>query len=184
MAPSTSDERRRALRDAIARKQHELEEFERRRDVAKRSLEHLTAQLEALDGQHPIFKMQLGPARYVVDHRSSSAVSPTLPNSDRRVLAALRETASRDTIRLWAVRAPFEAKDELEARGYRWMPEPGRGIDRAWWTEVLHEKVDAELDWLRATVYRTAGGPTSRNAASPPTTGGAPTPATPRLPRR
>ena len=50
MAPSTSDERRRALLDAIARKRHELEEFERQRDVAKRSLEHLTAELEALDG--------------------------------------------------------------------------------------------------------------------------------------
>ena len=49
MAPSTSDERRRALLDAIARKRHELEEFERQRDVAKRSLEHLTAELEALD---------------------------------------------------------------------------------------------------------------------------------------
>ena len=42
-----------------------------------------------------------------------------LPNSDRRVLAVLRETVSRDTIRLWAVRAPFETKDELKARGYR-----------------------------------------------------------------
>ena len=50
MPPSTSDERRRALMDAIARKQHELEEFERRRDVAKHSLEHLTAQFEALYG--------------------------------------------------------------------------------------------------------------------------------------
>ena len=50
MPPSTSDERRRALLDAIARKQRELREFERRRDVAKHSLAHLSAQLEALDG--------------------------------------------------------------------------------------------------------------------------------------
>ena len=50
MPPSTSDERRQALLDAIARKQHELEEFERQRDVAKRSLERLTAELQALDG--------------------------------------------------------------------------------------------------------------------------------------
>ena len=55
MPLSTSVERRRALLDAIARKQHELQEFERRRDVAKHSLEHLTAQLEALDGpQHDL----------------------------------------------------------------------------------------------------------------------------------
>ena len=50
MPPSTSDERRQALLDAIARKQHELQEFERRRDAVERSLEHLTAQLQALDG--------------------------------------------------------------------------------------------------------------------------------------
>ena len=50
MPPSTSDERRQALLDAIARKQHELEELERQRVVAKRSLEHLTAELQTLDG--------------------------------------------------------------------------------------------------------------------------------------
>ena len=58
MPPSTSDERKRALLDAIARKRHELLEFERRRDVAKRSLEHLTAQLEALDGPKPDLPVQ------------------------------------------------------------------------------------------------------------------------------
>ena len=50
MPPSTSDERRRTLLEAIARERHALEELERRRDVAKRSLAHLTAKLEALDG--------------------------------------------------------------------------------------------------------------------------------------
>ena len=49
MPTSCSDERRRALLDAIARKQREIEEFERRRGVAKRSLAHLTAQLQAFD---------------------------------------------------------------------------------------------------------------------------------------
>ena len=58
MPPSTSDERKRALLDAIARKQRELREFERRRGVAKRSLEHLTAQLEALDGPKPDLPVQ------------------------------------------------------------------------------------------------------------------------------
>ena len=57
-------------------------------------------------------------------------LAQTLPNSDRRVLAVLRETASRDTIRLWAVRAPFETKDEFKARGYRAddADYPGRGV--------------------------------------------------------
>ena len=47
----------------------------------------LTATAKRRDGQHPIFEVQLGPARYVVDHRSSSAVSPFV----RRLV--VRETA-------------------------------------------------------------------------------------------
>ena len=80
-------------------------------------------------------------------------LAQTLPDSDLQVLAALRESASRETVRLWAAAAPFAAKDELKTRGYRWMPEARNGIDRAWWTEVAPELVSAELEWLRETVY-------------------------------
>ena len=86
-------------------------------------------------------------------------LAQTLPGSERRVLAALRETAAKKTVRLWAAYAPFERKDELKARGYRWMPERSHGIARAWWTEVTPEKVDAELQWLRESVYRFGGLP-------------------------
>ena len=86
-------------------------------------------------------------------------LAQTLPNSDRRVLAVLRETASRDTIRLWAVRAPFETKDELKARGYRWMPERRRGIERAWWTGAPAGAVRATNTRLwRATTRPPRGG--------------------------
>ena len=80
-------------------------------------------------------------------------LAQTLPRSHRRVLAALRENARKETVRLWAVGAPFARKDELKARGYRWMSERRRGIERAWWTEVAAEGVDAELEWLRNSVY-------------------------------
>ena len=76
-----------------------------------------------------------------------------LPDSDRAVLDALRENAASETVRLWAVQSPFATKDELKARGYRWMPNRANGIDRAWWTEVPPEMVDAELGWLRENVY-------------------------------
>ena len=77
-----------------------------------------------------------------------------LPGSERPVLAALRESAWRETVRLWAVSAPIEHKDALRARGYRWMPEARRGIERAWWTELAPERLDAEREWLRESVYR------------------------------
>ena len=43
--------------------------------VQARSVTGLAATPKRRDGQHPIFEMQLGPARYVVDRRSSSAIT-------------------------------------------------------------------------------------------------------------
>ena len=77
-----------------------------------------------------------------------------LAGAERTVLAALRASASAETRRLWAAGAPFAAKDELRARGYRWMPQRTRGIDRSWWTEVVPAMLADELAWLEA-VYRT-----------------------------
>ena len=76
-----------------------------------------------------------------------------LPDSDQRVLAALRQTARQHTVRLWAALSPIKTKDALKARGYRWMPQMRHGIDRAWWTEVAPELLDAELEWLRRHIY-------------------------------
>ena len=45
-------------------------------EVRARYVTGLTATPKRRDGQHPIFEMQLGPARYVVDRRSSLAASP------------------------------------------------------------------------------------------------------------
>ena len=45
-------------------------------EVRARYVTGLTATPKRRDGQHPIFEMQLDPARYVVDRRSSSATSP------------------------------------------------------------------------------------------------------------
>ena len=45
-------------------------------EVRARYVTGLTATPKRRDGQYPIFEMQLGPARYVVDGRSSSATSP------------------------------------------------------------------------------------------------------------
>ena len=79
-----------------------------------------------------------------------------LPGEDRTVFAALRETAATPTIRLWAAGAPFDAKDELKAKRYRWMPEGQTGIPRSWWTDVAPADLEAELAWL-ADVYRANG---------------------------
>ena len=48
-----------------------------------------------------------------------------------------------------ATGAPFEAKDKLKARGYRWD-----GEGRVWWCSLSSDDLlDAECAWLRAEVY-------------------------------
>ncbi|MFO8149081.1 MAG: 3'-5' exonuclease [Trueperaceae bacterium] len=73
----------------------------------------------------------------------------TLPTSGETALNLLRASARRATVRLWAVGSPFESKDLLKARGYRWS-----GEARSWWTDVAEEAVDDEIAWLRAEAYR------------------------------
>ena len=76
-----------------------------------------------------------------------------LPVSGDSVLAAMRRRALTETVRLWAVRAPFASKEALRARGYWWMPEMRDGIERSWWTDVEPDGVESELAWLREAVY-------------------------------
>ena len=76
-----------------------------------------------------------------------------LPVSGDSVLAAMRRRALTPTVRLWAIRAPFESKEALRARGYRWMPEMRDGIERSWWTDVEPDEVESELAWLREAVH-------------------------------
>lgn len=64
-------------------------------------------------------------------------------------LARLLEGASKSRFKLCATGAPFEAKDWLKSRGYRWDTEA-----RVWWTSLPgHAALDDELHWLKAQVY-------------------------------
>ncbi len=71
-----------------------------------------------------------------------------LPRSGERVLRALRRNAHRREVRLWAAQAPFDHKDLLKQRGYRWSPEA-----RSWWCDVREEALAAEEEWLREHVF-------------------------------
>ena len=59
-------------------------------------------------------------------------------------LAKLIRQAEQPSVRVEATNAPFEAKDALKARGYRWHADK-----RSWWTEIAAAGEAAELDWLR-----------------------------------
>ncbi|MFU0507272.1 3'-5' exonuclease [Pseudaminobacter sp. NGMCC 1.201702] len=67
--------------------------------------------------------------------------------------AQLLQSSARCRIRIFAENAPFDMKDHLKARGYRWS-DGSDGRPRAWWIDVDEDLYDDELRYLRAEIYR------------------------------
>lgn len=76
-----------------------------------------------------------------------------LPKSGVPAMARLLETARRSTWRIWAENSPFDAKDRLKARGYRWNGD-NPAHPRAWYVDVAENEREAELEFLRTEIFR------------------------------
>ena len=82
-----------------------------------------------------------------------------LPVSKTPVFKALLESCGEETAKIYAVGAPFDAKEILKQRGYRWN-DGSQGGGKAWWTSVPVSREAEELAWLSRDVY--SGGSTDR----------------------
>jgi DNA polymerase-3 subunit epsilon len=67
-------------------------------------------------------------------------------------LGDLIERAQELTVRLWAFGAPFEKNDLLKARNYRWNS-GSNGMPRAWFIDVSESTGEAEIAFLRASIF-------------------------------
>jgi DNA polymerase-3 subunit epsilon len=76
-----------------------------------------------------------------------------LPRSGRPALQRLLEAARTPNWRIWAENSPFDLKDALKARGYRWNGE-ANGAPRAWYVDVAEADREAELVFLKREIYR------------------------------
>ena len=64
-------------------------------------------------------------------------------------LQQLLQGATQTRYKLRATGAPFDAKDALKARGYRWDNE-----NRVWWTTLMgQDALEQEAEWLKAKAY-------------------------------
>lgn len=73
--------------------------------------------------------------------------------SGKTGLGHILARAFQDSRRIWAIDSPFETKDILKARGYRWNGgEDGR--HKAWHRELALDELDAELTYLKTEIYR------------------------------
>jgi len=66
----------------------------------------------------------------------------------RTALSYLLEAVEKESIRIWAIGAPFHAKDLLKSRGYRWN-DGKDGRPKAWHNKVKPEDLETENEWLR-----------------------------------
>jgi len=55
--------------------------------------------------------------------------------------------------RIWAEQAPFELRNILKARGYRWN-DGTNGKPRSWWIDVANDQRNAELQFLEREIYQ------------------------------
>jgi DNA polymerase-3 subunit epsilon len=76
-----------------------------------------------------------------------------VPYSGRRVLELLLATARKQCWRIFAVDAPYDARESLRQRGYRWNATPEFG-PKSWWIDLEMKQVEHELQFLEEEIFR------------------------------
>lgn len=83
-------------------------------------------------------------------HALLAVLAAKLPQASVTGLAHLIGAAHQPSFRLQANHAPFDAKDKLKVRGYRWNAE-----QKVWHTRLGDDAaLQAECEWLKASVYQ------------------------------
>jgi len=67
--------------------------------------------------------------------------------------AELYLNSQKSRVRIFAENSPFDLKDHLKARGYRWS-DGSEGRPKSWWIEVDEIDLAGELHYLRTEIYR------------------------------
>lgn len=80
-------------------------------------------------------------------------LSRRMATSGQPAFASLLAAARKPTWRIWAENSPFELKDALKARGYRWNPD-GSGSPKAWFIDVDDAGREEEMAFLRREIYQ------------------------------
>jgi len=75
-----------------------------------------------------------------------------LPLSGQLVFKVLLDTSAESTSRIYAINAPFDKKELLKQRGYRWS-DGSNGTPKCWWASVPETREKDEFSFLETDVY-------------------------------
>lgn len=103
--------------------------------------------------------------RAVDDCQAAVALLATPLPDGTLPLAQLLERARLATVRIWAEHSPFELKDRLKARGYRWNADATLA-PRAWYIDVDEASHQAEIEFLQKEIYLREISPLTRRVTA------------------
>jgi DNA polymerase-3 subunit epsilon len=81
-------------------------------------------------------------------HALLELLQQNLPESGVKAMLRLLENARAKDIKVSALNSPFDTKDALKERGYRWD-----GERKTWAKAIPSSLLDQEVEWLRSAVY-------------------------------
>jgi len=81
------------------------------------------------------------------------------PGQTGAPFSELHEASRLSRVRIYAENSPFDMKDHLKKRGYRWS-DGSDGRPKSWWVELPEERLEEELHFLRTEIYRWDADPT------------------------
>jgi DNA polymerase-3 subunit epsilon len=85
-------------------------------------------------------------------HALLEILASPLPTVSKPTLNVLLECARKKAIRIWAEQSPFDLKDALKRRGYRWS-DGSDGKPRSWFIDVQEDDLQGELSFLQTEIY-------------------------------
>jgi len=81
-------------------------------------------------------------------HALLELLQQKLPESGVMAMLKLQENAQAKELKVWALNSPFESKDALKQRGYRW-----NATRKTWSLNMADALLNQEVDWLKEMVY-------------------------------
>ena len=91
-------------------------------------------------------------------HAVLEILARDLPASGEPALKRLLDNARKPTLRLWAIGSPFETKEILKARGYRWNAGEN-GNPKSWYIDLPEDGMEDELAFLKNEVFHRDANP-------------------------
>jgi DNA polymerase-3 subunit epsilon len=86
-------------------------------------------------------------------HAVLEILAKPLPGTFDTALSALLARARQPSFRIWAENSPFDLKQVLKARGYRWS-DGSDGSPRSWYIDVDEDGHPTEIEFLRTQIYQ------------------------------